>query len=374
MISTATRYPPFRADTVGSFLRPSELIEARKRFNGDLQTIRLDRAKADWLTAREDAAIEQLLRFQAEVGLDVATDGEFRRLFYFDLLAAFSGVELRQDPGYGFVNGFSPPRVFVTDKVAWPEGGVTLHDFAFAKARTSKTVKVTLPSPLFSQFYNKDRIDCGVYPDRDAFWADLIAAYRQEIAALAEAGCTYIQIDETTLIRLCDPKFVQDLRDHGIDPQAELACWTGILDAITVGAPHNVTLGMHICRGNGPAGSWISSGGYEPIAEALFNRIGIDVYLLEFDTERAGGFDPLRHLPKHKSVVLGLVSTKSPELEELDGLQRRVDEAGRFVDFDRLALSPQCGFSSDTIDRPLTRDDQRRKLELVVKAADQIWR
>jgi 5-methyltetrahydropteroyltriglutamate--homocysteine methyltransferase len=373
MTKTTNKYPPFRADIVGSFLRPPSLLKARKLFNGDLETVKNESAKPDWLTNEEDAAIVELLRFQESVGLKVATDGEFRRLFYFDPLANFNGVAIRQDDDYRFINGFRPPRVFVTGKISWPEQGVSLHDYQYARARTKNTVKVTLPSPLFSQFYNKDRIDRTVYPDRDKFWADLIEAYRREISALVAAGCSYIQFDETTLIRLCDPKFVQQLQDQGIDPKSQLEQWLSILNAITEGVPDHVTLGMHICRGNGPSGSWISSGGYEPIAEDVFNQVGIHLYLLEFDTDRAGTFDPLRHLPAEKSVVLGLVSTKLAELETLDHLQTRVDEASRFVDISRLALSPQCGFSSDTIDRPLTPDDQRRKLELVVSASDRIW-
>jgi 5-methyltetrahydropteroyltriglutamate--homocysteine methyltransferase len=365
--------PPFRADIVGSFLRPAPLIDARRAINEDLSVIESNIRKPDSLVAIEDRAIKDLVKFQEGLGLDVVTDGEFRRLYYFDLLAAFDGVDLIKEEGINFVSGFSPPRVVVRGKVRWPEGGVTVSDFRFLRSLTSRVPKITLPSPLFSQFYNTDRIDRSVYPNLDDFWADIITAYRSELQALADEGCTYVQIDETTLIRLCDPKFVNVLREHGVDPDAELSRWTGILNAITQGMPDHLTIGMHICRGNGPGGSWISSGGYDAIADVIFNRIAVDTYLLEFDTERAGGFEPLRFLPRSKGVVLGLISTKSPQLESESDIKRRVDEATRFVPIENLALSPQCGFSSDNIDRPIDFEGQQRKMELVVKVAKEIW-
>ena len=366
--------PPFRADIVGSFLRPDSLIDARRAFNGDLSVVKSDARKPDSLVAIEDQAIRDLVKLQEDLGLEVVTDGEFRRLYYFDLLAAFEGVDIVKEEGINFVSGFSPPRVVVRDKVRWPEGGVTVSDFRFLKSLTTRTPKITLPSPLFSQFYNKDRIDRSVYPDLDAFWADIITAYRKELLALAKDGCSYVQIDETTLIRLCDPKFVEILRENGIDPNAELNRWAGILNAITSDMPDDLTIGMHICRGNGPGGSWISSGSYDAIADAIFNHIAVDSYLLEFDSERAGGFEPLRFLPKGKGVVLGLVTTKSPKLETQSEIKRRVEEATRYVPLESLALSPQCGFSSDSIDRPIDYDGQRQKMELVVKTASEIWR
>jgi 5-methyltetrahydropteroyltriglutamate--homocysteine methyltransferase len=365
--------PPFRADIVGSFLRTAALIEARRAFNDDLSVVKSDTGKPDSLVAVEDRAIKDLVKFQEDLGLEVVTDGEFRRLYYFDPLAAFDGVDLIKEEGIDFVNGFSPPRVVVRGKVRWPEGGVTVSDFRFLRSLSSRVPKITLPSPLFSQFYNKDRIDRSVYPNLDDFWADIIAAYRKELQALADEGCSYVQIDETTLIRLCDPKFVHFLSEHGVDPNAELDRWTGVLNAITQGMPDHLTIGMHICRGNGPGGSWISSGGYDAIADAIFNRIAINTYLLEFDSERAGGFAPLRFLPKNKGVVLGLVTTKSPRLELESEIKRRVEEAARYVPIENLALSPQCGFSSDSIDRPIDYEGQRQKLELVVKTARDIW-
>jgi 5-methyltetrahydropteroyltriglutamate--homocysteine methyltransferase len=365
--------PRFHADIVGSFLRPDTLIDARRAFNGDLSVVRPDIRKPDSLVAIEDQAIKDLVKFQENLGLEVVTDGEFRRLYYFDLLAAFEGIDLVKEEGINFVSGFAPPRVVARGKVRWPEGGVTISDFRFLKSLTARVPKITLPSPLFSQFYNKDRIDRSVYPNLDAFWDDIIAAYRKEIQALADEGCSYVQIDETTLIRLCDPKFVHFLHEHGVDPDAELGRWTGILNAITQGMPDHLTIGMHICRGNGPGGSWISSGGYDAIADAIFNQIAVDTYLLEFDSERAGGFEPLRFLPKDKGVVLGLITTKSPQLESGRDIKRRVEEAARYVPIENLALSPQCGFSSDSIDRPIDHEGQRKKMELVVKTAREIW-
>jgi 5-methyltetrahydropteroyltriglutamate--homocysteine methyltransferase len=365
------RIPPFRADIVGSFLRPHALIEARKAFGSDLSSAK--RRKPAELLEIENNAIIDLVRLQEDLGLDVITDGEFRRLFYFDPIAALEGVELGTEEGISFVNGFSPPRVFVRGKVRLPADGATVSDFKFLKSLTSRSPKMTLPSPLFSQFHNTNRIDRSVYPVLDEFWTDIIAAYRMELRALADQGCSYVQIDETTLIRLCDPKFAGILREQGIDPDDELDKWVGILDAITKDRPDHLTIGMHFCRGNGPGGSWISSGSYEAIADAIFNRIGVDVYLLEFDSDRAGGFEPLRFLPEDKAVVLGLITTKNPKLEAIDDIKRRVDEAGRYVDIENLALSTQCGFSSDTVDRPIGFDGQRRKMELVVNAAREIW-
>jgi 5-methyltetrahydropteroyltriglutamate--homocysteine methyltransferase len=364
--------PPFRADIVGSFLRPPALLEARKAFNSDLSAVRSKETKPNYLIEAENEAIASLVERQEQAGLDVITDGEYRRLYYFDLLAAFDGIELIKEDGINFVSGFAPPRALVRGKVRWPEGGVTISDFTFLKSLSTRTPKITLPSPLFSQFYNKDRIDRSIYPDLDEFWGDIVTAYRSELRALADAGCEYVQIDETTLIRLCDPKFVDILKEHNVDPEKELDRWAGILDAIVREQP-DMTIGMHICRGNGPGGSWISTGGYEAIADAVFNRIAVDTYLLEFDSERAGSFDPLRFLPAHKGVVLGLVTTKSPQLETPDELKRRVDEASRYVPVKNLALSPQCGFSSDSIDRPINVDEQWRKIELVITTARDIW-
>ena len=232
---------------------------------------------------------------------------------------------------------------------------------------------ITLPSPLFSHFDGTGRVNKTVYPDVEHYWADLIDAYHREMNALANAGCRYIQIDETTVIRLCDPSYADILRKRGVDPAAQLEEWASILRKVAEGKPDGVTLAMHICRGNGPGGSYISEGSYEPIARALFADVPFDTYLLEFDTERAGGFEPLRHVPAGKTVVLGLISTKKPALENPERLASRVREAERFVALEDLAISPKCGFSSDVIDRPLGVEDQKRKLDLLVKAARMIW-
>lgn len=370
--------PAFRADVIGSLIRPPELLAMRKAENGDLATLRPRLRKSPGLVALEDDSIRSVVREQEAAGLRVATDGEFRRIYYYEgFLSALGGIEPRimaDGAGVKFRSGFVAPRIAVAGPIRWPEGGVTVADFRFAQAAAaSATVKVTLPSPLHSMFYREGLVDRAAYPDDAALWADLVEVYAREIAALAAAGCTYVQLDETTLIRLCDPKFVAYLEERGIDPKRELAQWIGVLAGVAARKPAGLTLAIHLCRGNGPGGSWVSTGAYEPIADALFNQVGADLYLLEYDTERAGDFTPLRLVPRDKGVVLGLVSTKVPALEDVAMLWARIADAARHLPLDRLALSPQCGFASSVLNPPLTADDQRRKLERLVTVATEVW-
>lgn len=368
-----------RTETIGSFLRPSALAAAREAFNdGDLGKFKRFREKPASLSALEDRCIRDIVKLQEDIGLDVVTDGEFRRSIYFEgFLNMIDGVEMKplEGPTAGFVSGYSPPRTHVTGKLRWPKGGATVREFEFLKATTRAVPKITLPSPLHSLFFvDESRVDRAVYPDLDAMWADLEEVYAQEFAALAAAGCRYVQLDETTIVRMSDPKQMEFLRARGIDPAKQFEKWIAILDGVCRRKPAGMTLGIHICRGNGPRGSWFASGGYEPIADALFNRVAADRYLLEYDTERAGDFAPLRHLKGGKIAVLGVISTKNPTLEDAGLVKSRIAEAARFAPLANLAISPQCGSSSSMIDLPLTADDQRRKLALMVDVARTVWK
>lgn len=369
--------PEFRADLVGSLIRPQELLAARKAFGGDLATLRPGLPKPPELIELEDRSIRQVVKLQEDLGMRVVTDGEFRRIYYYEgFLSALEGIEPRQvedGAGVKFRSGFVAPRMTVASKLGWPDGGVTVDDFRFLKSVASSTPKVTLPSPLHSMFLRDGLIDRDAYPDDEELWADLVDVYAREIAALAAAGCTYVQLDETTIIRLCDPKFVAYLRERGKDPEVELKQWVGVLSEIARRKPEGMRLAIHICRGNGPGGSWVSTGAYEPIADAIFNQVGADLYLLEYDTERAGDFAPLRLMPSHKGVVLGLVSTKLPQLEDAAMLKARIHAAAKYVPLERLAIAPQCGFASSVLNPPLTLDDQCRKLALLVSVATDVW-
>lgn len=375
---TASRQaPPFRADIIGSFIRPPELLAARRAHGGDLVTLRPAEPKSAHLIDLENRAIRVVAAMQEEAGLRVVTDGEFRRIYYYEgFLASVPGIEPRlvQDgAGVKFKSGFVAPRIAVAGKLRWPEGGVTVPDFRYLQSVTRATPKMTIPSPLHSMFYREGLVDRTAYPDMAELWADMADIYVKELAALAVAGCTYVQLDDTTLIRLCDPKFVAYLSDRGIDPARELEQWIDVLADVAVRKPDGMTLAIHTCRGNGPGGSFVSTGGYEPIADRLFNRVAADVYLLEYDTERAGDFAPLRLIPDGKAAVLGLVSTKLPALEDAADLRRRIEAAGKFIPLERLAISPQCGFASSVLDPPLTEADQRRKLDLLVRVATDVW-
>jgi 5-methyltetrahydropteroyltriglutamate--homocysteine methyltransferase len=367
----------FRADIIGSFIRPNDLLEVRKSVNGDLSTLRRAPQKPPQLVELENASIRELVKQLENIGLSVVTDGEFRRIYYYEgFLNGLSGTEARfvhDGAGVVFKSGFVAPRIAIVAKLRWPEGGVTVNEFCFLKETAKATAKMTLPSPLHSMFYHEGLIDRSVYPDLQEFWSDMMDVYCAEIAALADAGCRYVQLDETTIIRLCDPKFVAFLESRGLDPKQELAQWVSVLDGVAHRKPAGLTLAIHMCRGNGPGGSWVSTGAYEPIADAVFNGVSADTLLLEYDSERAGGFDPLRHMPADKGVVLGLITPKSPQLEDPSELKRKVDAAAKFVSLDRLGISPQCGFASSVLAPPLTHEDQCRKLELLVSVARDVW-
>ena len=361
--------PPFRADHVGSLLRPPELKEARsRRERGEISP--------DELRAVEDAAIERVIAKQAELGLRSATDGEFRRaMWHFDFLERLDGVEsFRSDHGIAFQGGIEtrPKGLRVTGKVGF-SGHPMVEHFRFLRERSPATAKMTIPSPSVLHFRGGRRaVSTEVYPDMEEFYRDLGLAYRGAVGAFAAAGCRYLQLDEVNLAYLCDAEQRQMLRDRGDDPERLPAEYAGMINSAIAGRPADMRITMHLCRGNFRS-SWIAQGGYEPVAELLFHEIGVDGYFLEYDTERAGGFEPLRLVPKGKAVVLGVVTSKTGALESVEYLERRVDEATRFVDLAQLCLSPQCGFASTEEGNALTEDEQWAKLARVVEVAAKVW-
>jgi 5-methyltetrahydropteroyltriglutamate--homocysteine methyltransferase len=366
--------PPFRADHVGSLIRPDELIKARAAAE------RGEIAAAD-LVRIQQAAIRDVVRLQEKTGLRLVTDGEYnRQSWQRDFLLKIGNVKpmasqltVRFHSAAG-TRDHTPPSLQVVGKLSRP-AGIFVDDFKFlvSIAPPGITAKVTIPSPTVVHFRGgRGAIDARAYPDMDEFYDDLAAVYRAEIADLAAAGCRYLQIDEVNLAYLCDPELRRQVASLGEDPDTLPRTYATLLNAAIAGRPPGMVVCMHLCRGNF-AGAWIAEGGYEPVAELLFNAIGVDGYFLEYDSPRAGDFSPLRFLPKGKTAVLGLVTTKSPKLETKDELKRRIDEAGRYAPLEQLALSPQCGFSSGIGGNAMTVEDEIKKLSLVVETAREVW-
>jgi len=361
--------PPFRADHVGSLLRPPALKEARaRRERGEIS--------ADDLTQVENSAIEHVIARQAEIGLHSATDGEFRRaMWHFDFLEHLDGVEsFRADHGIAFQGGIetAPKGLRVTGRIGFSHHPMIEH-FRFVRDHARAMPKMTIPSPSVLHFRGGRRaISRDIYPDMEEFYRDLALAYRRAVQAFAEAGCRYLQLDEVNLAYLCDPEQRRLLAGRGDDPERLPAIYARMINTAIERRPGGMVITMHLCRGNFRS-SWIAQGGYEPIADLLFNHIGVDGYFMEFDTERAGGFEPLRFVPKDKTVVLGLVTSKKGALEPHSELTRRIGQAARFVPLDQLALSPQCGFSSTEEGNLLTEDEQWAKLARIVDVARTIW-
>ena len=364
---------PFRADQVGSLLRPAELAEARRR-------LRAGEFDAASLKAIEDRAIVAAVRRQEALGLQGITDGEFRRdWWHLDFLACLDGVTLQENPGPKFrIAGQSeqPPIPVVTGRIACREP-IMADDFAFLKSVTTRTAKMTIPSPSMLHLRGgRAAISKAVYPDLDEFWADVALAYRTAIGHLADAGCRYLQLDDVTFAYLCDPKIQANCRANGDDPERLPRTYAEVINRALAGRPADMRVTIHTCRGNFKS-AWVAEGGYGPVVEAMFST-DVDGYFMEFDSARAGGFEPLRALEQGgagaaKKVVLGLVTTKQGELEDKDALKRRIDEAAAFVPLERLCLSPQCGFSSTHHGNALSQDDQWRKLERVVEVAAEVW-
>jgi 5-methyltetrahydropteroyltriglutamate--homocysteine methyltransferase len=363
---------PYRADQVGSLLRPAWLADARSRFKAGT----LD---ADELRCTEDRAIAEAVQRQEAVGLESVTDGEFRRdWWHLDFLARLDGVTLRENPGPKFKiegQGEQPPIATVTGRIGCSAPIMADH-FSYLRSITSKTAKMTIPSPSMLHLRGgRAAISKDIYPELEEFWADVAAAYRTAIRHLADAGCRYLQLDDITFAYLCDPRIQATCRANGDDPDTLPRTYAGAINAAIADRPGDMRITIHTCRGNFKS-AWVAEGGYEPVVDAMFST-DVDGYFMEFDSARAGGFEPLRALQRggrpDKKVVLGLVTTKQGELESKDALKRRIDEAANYVSLDRLCLSPQCGFSSTHHGNALSQDDQWRKLERVVEVAREVW-
>jgi 5-methyltetrahydropteroyltriglutamate--homocysteine methyltransferase len=360
--------PPFRADHVGSLLRPPELRAARaQRERGEIT--------ADALKTLEDASIRAVIQKQEALGLRGITDGEFRRAFWhFDFLEGLEGVEpYVPEQGIQFQGGQTKPRgLRVTSKIGVSRHPVLEH-FRFLKENSKGVPKMTIPSPSVLHYRGgRKAVSEAVYPHMQDFFHDLGLAYRQVVQDFAAAGCRYLQLDEVNFTYLCDPEQRQMLRDRGDDPNQLPAIYADMINTAISGRPPDMRITMHLCRGNFRS-MWIASGGYEPVAEILFREIGVDGYFLEYDSDRAGGFEPLKLVPRDKLVVLGLVTSKTGALESKDDLKRRLDEASKFLDIDQLCLSPQCGFASTEEGNVLSEEQQWAKLARIVETAAEVW-
>jgi 5-methyltetrahydropteroyltriglutamate--homocysteine methyltransferase len=360
--------PPFRADMVGSLLRTAALKEARhKHHDGELSDAALKET--------EDREIRALIKRQEEIGLQAVTDGEFRRAFWhFDFLEHLDGVtSVEADSGMNFKGGVGISKALrITGKVGFSDHPMIEH-FRFVKDNTSRVAKMTIPGPSMLHYRGgRKMMNMGVYPEMDGFYADVGAAYNKAVHAFYDAGCRYLQLDDISFAYLCDPEQREMLRQRGDDPERQPDIYAGMVREALKDKPEDLTITMHLCRGNFRS-TFIASGGYEPVAETLFNAMPVDGYFMEWDTDRAGGFEPLRFLPKGKSVVLGLVTSKTGTLEGKDDIKRRIDEATQYADLDQLCLSPQCGFASTEEGNTLAEDEQWAKLRMIVEIAEEVW-
>jgi 5-methyltetrahydropteroyltriglutamate--homocysteine methyltransferase len=363
--------PPFRADHVGSLLRPPELKRART----DLRSGKISR---EALAELENAAIRKAIALQEAAGLQSITDGEFRRAFWHvDFLTGFEGIAATQGQyalkfhGEGGAESETKSMMVVTGKVKRTRPVMVSH-FEFLKKNTRQTAKLCIPAPTYLHMRGGRKVvNPQAYPDVEEFWSDIVNAYREEIRDLGAAGCRYLQIDDVSFATLCDEGIRAQVRRDGEDPDKLPAKYASIISSLLEGKRKDMAVTMHTCRGN-HASMWMAEGGYEAVAEAIF-QTAVDGFFLEYDTERAGGFEPLRFVPKGKKVVLGLVSSKKPALESRDALKRRVEQASKYIPLEDLCLSPQCGFASSEVGNLLTEDDQKRKLELVAETAREIW-
>jgi 5-methyltetrahydropteroyltriglutamate--homocysteine methyltransferase len=367
--------PPFRAEHVGSLLRPQRLLDQRSRFaRGEIGR--------EALAAAEDAAIREALALQERVGLKLATDGEFRRrsyhsFFYRQLgdvsIDTVAGAEAKGGTETGAIGTrASQPIALINSRAQWTRP-INVPDFNFVAANTRLLPKITIPGPCALHFRGGDAaVLATAYKDLDRFWDDIVEAFGRELDALAEAGCRYVQIDETAFAKFGDPEVQAALKSRGDDWSALIDKYVAITNRVLKDVPEGMRIGMHLCRGN-RGGQWHAEGSYDEVAERLFNALNIQFYFLEYDTPRAGTFAPLRLVPPHKTVVLGIVSTKTPAMENKDALKKRIEEAAREIDLDRLAISPQCGFASVDAGNPITPEAQEKKLRLVVEFAHEIW-
>jgi 5-methyltetrahydropteroyltriglutamate--homocysteine methyltransferase len=363
--------PPFRAEHVGSLLRPQALLQMRGKFcRGEISRTAL--------AAAEDSAIRDALALQERVGLKFATDGEFRRRSYHSFFYGELG-DIRIDTvGGEDAKGGTPgkraaqPIAMINSRVGWTKP-INVADFAFIRANTKLLPKITVPGPCALHFRGGDAaVLASAYTDVDQFWDDIVEAFGNELKALADAGCRYLQIDETAFAKFGDPEVQQSLVARGDVWTTLIDQYVAVTNRVLKDAPATMRIGMHLCRGN-RGGQWHAEGSYDSVAERLFNALDIPFYLLEYDSPRAGTFTPLRLVPPHKTVVLGLVSTKTAAMESKDELKRRVEDATRYIDLDRLAVSPQCGFASLDTGNPISPEVQEHKLRLVVELARELW-
>jgi 5-methyltetrahydropteroyltriglutamate--homocysteine methyltransferase len=379
--------PPFRADHVGSFLRPGKLHEARRQHGDGM-------ISAGQLRAVEDEAVREVVALQREAGLRSVTDGEFRRAtWHMDFVYQIGGISKVQGSLLSTFHNpegditYTPDAIHVTrrlsmDKTIFGEAFAFLQSVAGGllprgstpTRRTPLVPKLTIPAPSMVHYRSGIRavVDESVYPDAEEFWTDLGAAYHDEVQRLAAQGCRYLQLDDTSLAYVNDPAQREYIAGRGEDAEHIHERYIALTNAAVAGRPADMAITTHLCRGNFRS-SWVASGGYDFVAESLFNQLDVDGFFLEYDDERSGGFAPLRFVPKGKQVVLGLVTTKRPELESTDDLKRRIDEAAKYVPLDQLCLSGQCGFASTEHGNALTQDDQKAKLELIVETAAEVW-
>jgi 5-methyltetrahydropteroyltriglutamate--homocysteine methyltransferase len=361
--------PPFRADHVGSLLRPAALKQARARLErGEIS--------AAVLKEIEDREIEAVIRRQEDIGLQCVTDGEFRRAFWnYDFLGALEGAEAYLGERKIKFQGPQPKPMMmrVVGKLGAFCGHPMIEHFRFLTAHARATPKMTVPSPSSMHFrYGREAVPDSIYPSMEDFYRDLGEAYRKTLAAFADAGCRYLQLDEVNFAYLCDPALRAQVTVRGDDPETLPSVYAGMINTAISGLPDDMTVAMHLCRGNFQS-TFVASGGYEPVADILFNTIRVGAYFMEYDSMRAGGFEPLRFVPKDKIIVLGLVTSKSGVLESRDEIRRRIDEAAKFVALDRLCLSPQCGFASTEEGNLLAEDEQWAKLAMIVRIAEEVW-
>ncbi len=369
----SSRNPPFRADHVGSLVRPQSVVDARDA----LKVGKIDKAA---LRAIEDEAIRTAVAKQEALGLHVVTDGEFRRGTYSDSFttSGIAGVEVQMTEDEGWrksdTHGHRTARRIpaVTGHLSW-RGPQNAMDFATLKSFTTQTPKITLPGPAYIHYRaGRANIDKTAYPDLDKFWADLVIAYHHELKSLYDVGCRYVQIDETSLVKLGDPRARELLKERGDDWKDLLTTYVDAVNAVVAGVPADMKVAIHVCRSQDP--SWQADVSYDPIADAIFNRLNIGTYLLEYDNPRAGGFEPLRLLPKGKAVVMGLVASRNPRLETKDELMKRIEEASKYAPLEQLGIGPHCGFATSVSVRGGEAEElQWRKLGVIVETARAVW-
>lgn len=368
--------PPFRADHVGSLLRPKVVHEARVRYKAD--DLGPDGFNTcDELKAIEDTAIREAVALQESVGLKAVTDGEFRRSFWhYDFLGALTGMELvERDVGVKF-HGIDLRPIFLTvnSRIDFPDDHPMLDHYRFLASVANVQPKISIPGPSACHFRTAtEDIQPAEYADLEILFADIARTYKKAVKAFYDAGCRYLQLDDIFFAYLCDPEHRAAKKAEGVDPDWLISQYAKMMHDAIDGRPEDLIIAMHLCRGNFKS-AWAAEGAYDPAADAVFNQTGVDVYFMEYDSERAGGLEPLRLLPKgRKRVLPGFITTKTPELETVDDLKKRFEDASKYCDLDQLGIAPQCGFASTEEGNALTQDEQRRKLELVVKTAEEIW-